>query len=227
MNDAQITDEDPGHDGPFADVDREADEAQASVADLEARYVEGEDIKPEDVEAAEQRSRWAQLKAKRVRRQAEKDAERERVKALRAFKEQIADQLSPDHEQAIADAYRKALTAVGELIEAADQRNDVLHQVHRRALGSEGVRKGGEFWKSFDGLNGLAVSQGLPERVVELDGQEYRAVAVNDTLAGVVTRALQAQGRKGGGHPDSNGPVAGSHLLGAKLAHERFSGEDA
>lgn len=171
-------------------------EAVAAAEDLEERFIEGEDISPDEIEsaaAAASRSSWlARLEDRRRARQAEKAAERERQDKVDGVNRD-ARALADVGEDELAEKYAAAEDALRAFAAAANERNEALRDLDRRmqSLGSRGhlgdVRR-------QDGNLGISVGD-APVRSMPVRGLLGRiAATVTDGRPPSDPTALQSNG---------------------------------
>lgn len=177
-------------------------------AELERRFIEGEDIAPEEIEAAERQSRWARLKAEREQRAAEKVADDLRDQAIADYRAEMAEEL-PKREAAARKAYDEALAAQRKLVAALTAYN--------APLGSEAERRFTELDAEVSGnkrLRALAdgfVFDGIPNGTVEVGDERFEPIVVERVSASVAKRACSEGGHRNFDAPASQ--VRGDHFV--------------
>jgi hypothetical protein len=94
------------------DPARELERAERGVAEVLERIKAGDPkVKPEDLEAAESRVRFARALVEGEERRREEEAERERLERVRAVVERAASELDPAPVEKLGAAAREALSA--------------------------------------------------------------------------------------------------------------------
>ncbi|MFG2311175.1 hypothetical protein ACGFS9_21270 [Streptomyces sp. NPDC048566] len=185
----------------LAAADQEVEQADAQLAELESKVIDGDtSVSPDDIEQARKSRWWAGLQRKQAEKRAtalrEAEADRQRTDAI----DQAAAQLAGHPLTDVARKYETAARALAELIDACETRNTAIKAAHR-AL------------KPYDGDARLDLADATwgARPYVAVRGVRH---AVADSLPGPLVRYLVQ--RAAAEHPERL-PVPGGESVGKAI----------
>jgi hypothetical protein len=132
---------------------RELERAEREVEEVLERIKAGDEkVKPEDLESADSRLRFARARLEGAERRQAEEAERKRLQNLRAVKERVAKELDP---APIHKLREKAAVALDAYIAACVSHNARLDEIAHLLLGLEPLPKD---WAVRDGSDGVSLT---------------------------------------------------------------------